>query len=172
MVTRVLLEMCGPTQVSSRTTDQELPDRVMRHPALTHCSSHTQKKPGDIHTLAGCQGGSQGTLKAWEKSDPRLYTTSERAVQAGSRETIFSWPKDSGLKSLRYADDLLIQLQHDKRATYLSVTYKEDTLIQRTAAEGIFGMDKHEHLPGKQGIFISRLDVLFLYGKILHDEHI
>lgn len=60
MVTRVLLEMCGPTQVSSRTTDQELPDRVMRHPALTHCSSHTQKKPGDIHTLAGCQGGSQG----------------------------------------------------------------------------------------------------------------
>lgn len=68
------------------------------------------------------------------------------------RETIFSRPTQSGLLrlSLGYADDPLIQLLHDKWATYASVTYKEDTLIQRTTTMEIVGMDK----PGKQDDFI------------------
>lgn len=49
MVTRFLLEQRVPTPASKFTRDQELPDRVMRHPALTHCCSHTHKNPETLY---------------------------------------------------------------------------------------------------------------------------
>lgn len=173
MVTRVLLELCGPNQASSRTTDQELPDRVMRHPALTHCSLHTHKNPEAfirMEVVRDLEGLRKRVTLACIPPEKELLKLLK------SRETIFSRPTQSGLLrlSLGYTDDPLIQLLHDKWATYPWQTKKIHWCRGRLQRKLLEWINISAFLENNTFLF-QEWKVLFLcrtFVFISHDVHI